>query len=377
MNHPAHVHYYKNCIKILRQKGHDIIITSRDRYPTTELLDAYGEKYYNRGKGSESLLGKLLYIPVAYARLIKIAVKRKADVFISFGTPYPNHVGWLLRKPRINFQDTENATLMFGVTRPFSSVYCTPHCFGWGLGKKHIRFDGYMELSYLHPRYFTPDESIFEDLKIKRGEKYVILRFVSWSASHDIGHTGISLAMKRKAVEQFSRCARVFISSEGELPEDLRRYQIDIPPERMHHALAYATLLYGESSTMASECAVLGTPAIYLDNNGRGYTDEEEKKYGLVFNFTESLEHQEQSIKKGIRLLETPNLKREWQKRRIKMLNDTIDLTAFMVWFIENYPASEKIARQDAEYQTQFREHVNQDSLYLDKVDLQVQPETK
>jgi predicted glycosyltransferase len=193
-----------------------------------------------------------------------------------------------------------------------------------------------MELAYLHPNYFTPDESIFEYLQVSRDEKYVVMRFVSWGASHDIGHKGISLEMKRKAIKVFSRYARVFISSEGGLPEDLKPYQINIPPEKMHDVLAFASLLYGESATMASECAVLGTPAIYLDNKGRGYTDEQEEKYGLVFNFTESLVHQEESIQKAIELLKTPNLRKEWQKRRQKMLSETIDVTAFMVRLIEN-----------------------------------------
>jgi predicted glycosyltransferase len=336
INHPAHVHYFKNCIEQLRQKGHQIIITARDRYPVPQLLEAYKEDYYNRGKGSERLLGKLLYLPVADIKILKIALKTKPDLFLSFGTPYPNHVAWLLGKPGINFQDTENARLMFAVSLPFSRVYCTPHCFKRDLGKKHIRFKGYMELAYLHPNYFTPDESIFEYLQVSREEKYVVMRFVSWGASHDIGHKGISLEMKRKAIKEFSRYGRVFISSEGGLSEDLKPYQINIPPEKMHHVLAYASLLYGESATMASECAVLGTPAIYLDNKGRGYTDEQEEKYGLVFNFTESLAHQEASIQKAIELLKTPNLCEQWQKRRQRMLRETIDVTAFMVRLIEN-----------------------------------------
>jgi predicted glycosyltransferase len=331
INHPAHVHYFKNCIKILRQKGHQIVVTARDRCPVPQLLQAYEQDYYNRGKGSEHLLGKLLYMPAANLKILKIALKTKPDKFLSFGTPYPNQVAWLLRKPGINFQDTENAGLMFAVSLPFSRVYCTPHCFKRDLGKKHIRFNGYMELAYLHPNYFTPDETIYEYLGINKEEKYVVMRFVSWGASHDIGHKGISVEMKRKAVEQVSQFARVFISSESELPKDLKPYQIDIPPEKMHDALAYAALLYGESATMASECAVLGTPAIYLDNKGRGYTDEQEKKYGLVFNFTESIHHQEESLCKAIELLKTPNLREQWQKRRQKMLSETIDVTAFMV----------------------------------------------
>ncbi|UCC40232.1 MAG: DUF354 domain-containing protein [Candidatus Aminicenantes bacterium] len=337
MNHPAHVHYFKNCIKQLRQNGHQILITARNRYPTLQLLETYGEHFYNRGKGSEHLLGKLMYMPAADITILRIALKTKPDLYLSFGTPYPNHVAWLLRKPGINFHDNEKASLLFAFTRPFSHVYCTPHCFKKDFGEKHIRFNGYMELAYLHPHYFTPDDSVFKYLGVDQGEKYVIMRFVSWSASHDIGHRGISLEMKRKAVAQLAKFARVFISSEGQLPEDLKPYKLNIPPEKMHDVLAYGSLLYGESSTMASECAVLGTPAIYLDNKGRSYTDEQEKKYGLVCNYTESIGHQEESIQKAVELLNSPNLREDWQKRRQKMLSDTIDVTAFMVRLVENY----------------------------------------
>jgi hypothetical protein len=161
--------------------------------------------------------------------------------------------------------------------------------------------------------------------------------------------------MKRKAVKEFSKYAKVFITSERELSPDLKPYQIKIPPEKMHDALAYATLLYGESATMASEGAALGTPAIYVDNEGRGYTDEEENKYGLVFNFTESIEDQELSIRKGVTLLKTPDIKHIWKKKRERMLSEKIDVTAFMVWFIENYPESAKIMKKDPDYQYRFQ----------------------
>jgi len=192
-------------------------------------------------------------------------------------------------------------------------------------------------------------------LGVGENEKYVILRFVSWSAGHDLGYFGISLDMKRTAVEEFSKYAKVFISSEKKLPDDLMKYQISIPSEMMHSALFYATLLYGESATMASEGAVLGTPAIYVDNEGRGYTDEEEEKYGLLFNFTESIEDQELSIRKGVKLLKTPDIKRIWQAKREKMLSEKIDVTAFMVWLIENYPESAIIMKENPDYQYRFR----------------------
>jgi hypothetical protein len=50
-----------------------------------------------------------------------------------------------------------------------------------------------------------------------------------------------------------------------------------------------------------------------------------------------------------------PNIKVEWQKRRMKMLSEKIDVTAFMVWFVENYPQSIKVMKEQPDYQYNFR----------------------
>ena len=88
---------------------------------------------------------------------------------------------------------------------------------------------------------------------------------------------------------------------------------------------------------MASESATLGVPAIYLNNSGRCFTLELENKYRLVFNFTESTNDQEKALQKGLELLKNPGIKQEWQNRRRKFLDDKIDVTAFLVQFVENY----------------------------------------
>jgi predicted glycosyltransferase len=86
---------------------------------------------------------------------------------------------------------------------------------------------------------------------------------------------------------------------------------------------------------MASESAVLGTPAIYLDNDGRGYTDDLEKSYGLVNNFRESNEDQERAIQKGVELLQNSNLKQETMAKRNRMLEEKIDVTQYLIELIE------------------------------------------
>ena len=66
------------------------------------------------------------------------------------------------------------------------------------LGRKHIRYNGFHELAYLHPNRFKPDISVLDELKVKEGEKFVILRFVSWNATHDFGQAGLSFDQKKE-----------------------------------------------------------------------------------------------------------------------------------------------------------------------------------
>jgi len=86
----------------------------------------------------------------------------------------------------------------------------------------------------------------------------------------------------------------------------------------------------------------LGTHSIYCDFAGRGYTDEEEEKYGLVFNFKLDEDSIKSSLEKAVELLEVNNLKSIGRNKRDELLKDKIDVTAFMVDFIENYPESSK-----------------------------------
>ena len=313
------------------------MITARDKEVSYQLLDAYNIPYNKRGKGSKSFTGKLLYFPKANTLLYKKAKEFNPDLFLSFSSPYAAQVSSLFRKPHIALDDTEHARLGRWLYRPFTNIVLSPACYKGTASKKQNLFNGYLELCYLHPNRFQPDSTILKQAGLKRDESFVLLRFVSWQATHDAGHSGVSPENKRKAVEAFSKHARVLISSEEELPEDLKPYQVSIPPHRMHDLLSYSSLFFGESATMASEAAMLGVPAIYLDDEGRGYTDELEKNYGLVFNFTESVQDQGKSIQKGIELLQMENREDFFRKKREKMLSEKIDVTEYLIDFVEQF----------------------------------------
>lgn len=331
INHPAHVHYFRNFYRIITDKGHEVLFVSRNKEITHQLLDLYKIPYVKRGRGSDGKIGKFLYMLYADWLLFKLSIKFKPNLFLNFLHPYPSQVARLLGKPSFVFSDTEHASLHHKLTLPFATKVFTPACYRTNLGSKQVKFNSYMELSYLHPNYYQPNANILQLLGIEENERYVIVRFVSWAAAHDYGHTGMSLDNKKKAIAEISKYARVFITSEATLPKDLETYRIRIPFNRMHDAIYYSDLLLGESATMASEAAMLGTPAIYLDNDGRGYTDDLEKKYGLVFNFTESESDQLLAIKKAVELLSDNESKTKATNSRNRLLEECIDTTQFMV----------------------------------------------
>ncbi len=350
IGHPAHVHYFRNFIQLMQAKGHEFFISARDKEVIHYLLHFYKIPFYNRGKGASKMRSKFIYIFQADALLLKKAIYFKPDVFMSFASPYAAHVAWLLRKPHIVLDDTESAGLNHRLYLPFSKVALNPQNFRKDLGSKQIRFNGFMELSYLHPRYFTPDPSVYRLLGLKSDEKYAIIRFVSWHANHDVGQKGLDLATKMQLVEKLKQHMHVFISSEGELPVQLRQYQTKLPPEKLHDALAFAQLYIGEGATTASECAMLGTPALYINSLSAG-TLEEQHELGLLYNFRDA----SQLFPTLDKFLSHPHPKKELHQKRNEMLTQKIDPTAFLVWFIENYPQSAAIMKEQPDFQERFK----------------------
>lgn len=352
IGHPAHVHYFKNFIRIMEAKGHSFFISARERSIIFSLLNEYEIPYYNRGKGSDSILGKLFYMIIADIKLFAKAIKFKPDIFISFASPYAAQTAWLLRTPHIVIDDTEHARFGHFFYKPFSKVLLNPSCFQKDFGNKQIRFNSYSELFYLHPNYFKDDQDIYKILGIAAREKFALLRFVSWKANHDIGHSGLDLSTKKEIVTLLLESNyKVFISSEGENRDPFfKEFTLKINPSLIHNVMAHADLLVTEGATMASECAMLGTPAIYVNSLDAGTLREQEDKYQLLHGFRSS----EGVVRKAISIISIAEIKNAYQVRKELMLSEKIDPTAFIVWFIENFPESDTIMKSNSKYQDIF-----------------------
>lgn len=340
VGHPKHVHFRKNIVNNLINDGHEVKILARGKDITLYLLEAYGFDYEVVGTNHKGLLKKAYSLIESDIKVLKIAKEFKPDILIG-GSPYLGHVSKMIGKPHIGFTDTENANLANWLSAPFSDVICTPSCYKGKIDpKKHVRYNGYEELAYLHPNYFKPDSTILDALGLNSDDKYIILRFVAWDASHDISDKGF--INKKEVIDTLKQYGKLFISSEEKLPLEYQKYKIDLPPEKIHHLMYYATLFIGESASMACESAILGTPAIFVSTSRRGFTDELESSCDMLYTFSDPKKGQEDALIKAVNLLNDNYLKKKWLEKREKLIKEKIDVTKFITELIEGYPDSLK-----------------------------------
>lgn len=355
INHPAHVHLLRNAYKLLVSNGNNVYVTVKEIPSAQQLLDLYGISYINIGKKNDSIGKKGLDQLVYDWRIKKIVTKNKIDIGVGTSINLP-HVSKLSRMKSVILDDDDDAVepLFAKFAHPFANTILSPADTP-RKSKKTLYVNAYHELAYLHPNRFTPDPNVLSDAGVKEGEPYFILRFNAFKAHHDVGVAGLNIENKRRLVDFLKTKGKVFITTERDIDEEFKPYQLKVSPAKVHSLIYYATMFIGDSQTMTSESAILGTPAIKCNSfAGRLFVPNElEQVYGLCYSFQPN--QIEAFFSKIEELLAVPNVKKEWQARRQKMLSKKIDYTQFLIWFIENYPESRKIMQENPDYQWKFK----------------------
>jgi len=341
VGHPKHVYMFKNLIYKMIEKGHEVKIAAVEREGITEyLLRRFNLPYELIGKTQSGIFRKAMCLPKWDYAVLKIAMKFKPDIYIGQASPSFAHTSALLRKPFILFEDTESATVLQKLCLPFTDVVVTPSCYKGDFGRKHVRFNGYYELAYLHPDYFKPDPAVLDEVGLSKDDRFIIMRFASWDAIHDIGQHGFNFKSEQELSSFISRLENygaVFMNSEIKLSSKYQKYMLPTLDD-FQSLLYYASLYIGEGATAACEAGVLGTPWIFVSTTSRGYLDDQQNNYGLGYVISDP----KLAMEKAFEILERNDLKMKWQKKREKLLSEKIDVTKFMTWFIESYPESFK-----------------------------------
>lgn len=357
IGHPAHVHYYRNLAGILEHKGHNVIWTVKEIDVVKRLLDFYGFSYTVFPKKARGIIGKIIRQFQYDWKLLGICKREKIDIAIGSSVTI-SHISKISGLKSIVFDDDDDDIQPFVTwfSTPFASHIASPDAMkGKRKRKDTLYYPGYHELAYLHPRYFQPDPSVLDETGIKKNEPFFIMRFNAFRAHHDIGVNGLSLAQKLELIDILKPHGKIFITTEENMEQELRSYQLPVSPEKIHSLMAFAGMFLGDSQTMTSEAAVLGTPAVKCNTlaGKLSVPNELEHKYGLCYSFQPVEFH---LMKEKVReLLQKPKLKEEWAEKRRIMLSEKIDVTAFWAWMIDSYPQSLETLKKNPEYQSYFR----------------------
>lgn len=328
--HPAWVHQFRYIIKQMEARGDQVLAFVAEKDGNAKLLDSYGIPYVRCAKstGTNPVQKAFLFLGLS-VRFAWSALRLKPDIMIGRAAPMLAVAAWVSRKPHILYEDTEVSRFSLRICKALSTKILTPRTFLTDLGPKQERLDTYKELFYLHPSVFTPDRQKLRDVGFNPDEPYILVRFVAWNASHDIGKHGLDDEGKIALVKRLSKYGRVYVSAEGGVPEALRPNLLTTPYELIHHVLAFARLVYSEGATMASEAVVLGTHALYVNTIVSGSTREQCERYHLLYNFNDGEDRYERAAQKAEELLETPGLVELGHEKQRKLLSEKVDINSY------------------------------------------------
>ena len=355
--HPSQYYVFRRTIELLEKRGHSICIYAKSKDMLNDILRSDNKQYinvypYRKKAGSFNLV---LSVLLKNKNLYKYIKKQKSDLLIT-GASDSCQASFIYGIPSIALNDDDASivknSVFFGW--PFASHIFAPKSCHMGFWKrKSLFYKGYQKLFYLHPNHFSPNKKTAEQY-VPIDKPYFLIRSVSLTAHHDKNIRGLNNELVESLTEKLKPHGQVIISSERALPESLEKYRLQINPLDMHHLISFASLIIGDSQSMAQEAALLGTPSIrFNDFVGRiGVMEELGHKYGLTFGI--SPDHPEELLQKAEDLA-TLRDKDFFLSKAQKMLEEMIDPTSMLVWFIENYPTSARILKENPDYQNNFK----------------------
>lgn len=340
VHHPAHIHFFKNAVKIWLARGDRVFIAGRERGIMQQLAGAVGLSVRAITRHRYGIVGSVMEFTLRQIKVAKEISSFKPDVVLSLMGVY-TQTARILGVPSIIFTDSDFQHVAHRIAHPFASLICTPTCFKKNLGKKQMRYAGYHELAYLHPNRFSPDPAVLSEAGLSPGEDFFVVRFISWDTLHDVGQKGFRGTEKLELLRLLSEKGPVFVSSEGSMPPEFYPYRMPVGPEKIHHLLYFARMYVGEGATLASEAAVLGTPSVFVNTLPRSYVEELENSYGLAFCYRDGA-----SVLRKVEEILRIDDRDIWRRRRVRMLADKIDVTAFVIGLVDDFLRGKCLAGQ-------------------------------
>lgn len=331
--HPAQVHLFRHMFEAWRADGHDVLVLARDKDITLALLERYGVHYEVPAPIGRGRMGQFAEVARREAAMFRLVRRFRPDI-ITGSSPNAARAARLFgsRSVIVGEDDARYIPFFRLLAYPLATAIVAPDVLAYeNYGVRHLTYPAYQKLFYLHPNRFTPDRTVLNELGIDAGQQYGIIRLSSLQAHHDAGARGVNEALLRRVFDLAGDRLRLYITSERPLTPEFEPHRLAIPLERIHHAMAFAEFVLGDSQSMTVEAALLGTPAFKF-NTFAGIISvlRDIEAYGLAYGYRPG---QEDELLAELRsLLDRADRREVFAARRRKMLSEKIDP---LPWFLE------------------------------------------
>lgn len=336
--HPAKFHLFRYTINYFSKSNRvDVIINSKD--VLEELVKSERWNYINlfpHGRNNSpkpSVIKSAIKFVLTIIKLEQYLIKReKYDVFITDDSLVVN--GWIRRIPSFIFNDNDIETIKINkILFFFATKIISPLATNLGdFDSKKISFKGNKALASLDPKYFHPNENILKKYNlIENG--YAIIRVSKINATHDIGNQGITDTQLDSIINEVAPYLTVIISAERQLNKRYESMKFKGDAQDLLELIYFASFFIGDSASMASEAAVLGTPNILINKLGKKCgVNRQLKDFGLQHYF-DSFNEASNTLSEFI---QDTSLKRITQLKRIEFIAECDDFNEFMIRTIKN-----------------------------------------
>jgi uncharacterized protein len=335
--HPSQIWIMDELYKVLKDKYH-IIWFCRDKDILLDVAKLKGIKPIVLSTAKTKIIGNAFEFLVNIFKCFYYSYKYKIDLWVSkYGAAHIS--AYFMRKKSIAFtdDDVDIIPLTAWTSYPFTeTILATKVTRQGNFSKKFKTINSVFELCYLHPNHFSADKKFLKLLSINDDQEYAIIRLSSLLAHHDGQIKGIDNQLLESIIQLLEKYHIMpLISSEKAIPKRFKAFLFTLPLDKMHHALYYAKLLIGDSQTMASESAVLGTAVFrFSDFTGRlSYIDDLES-YGLIQSYQTS--QGEKLLLDLEHFLQQKNIKKQYKQKQEVLLRDKEDPNTFFINEIEN-----------------------------------------
>lgn len=294
LDNSPHVLIFAPIIRILGEKGYNIVVTARNFAQTLPLLEKYNIPYIRvDGHGGRKKLRKVLLTIYRAYKLYKVIKKvGSVDLMVNHGSRAGIIASKALGIPVISAFDYEYAEIFLFLK--LSNVVLVPHVLSRKLSNPKIHFyPGLKEEIYLCG--FQPDSNFLGSLPFKDVDSKPLVT-IRPPAIYAHYHNSLSERLYSEVLEKVlkSDCNIVLIPRTKEQSYDLKRKlittfadKIYIPEKALDgpNLIYFSDLVISGGGTMLREAALLGTPAYSIFTANPPSIDlklEEEKKLTFI-----------------------------------------------------------------------------------------------